>query len=612
LLPGANETRELALSSIDAWHVPYGSLSFNLDALSAFFLTLILLLGVLTAVFGKNSSGTTWFFFISLMFGMTLVVLAANALLFLFGWEIMSLASYFLVTTRHQEPGVRAAGWTYLVATHLGTIFLFVMFFLCEQKTGSFDFHAFSSLSAQSPEVLAAIFACAVIGFGTKAGFAPFHVWLPDTYPETPSHVAALMSAVMAKIAIYGLLRMLTFLGEPEAWWGITLIAIGIMSGLSGIIMALSQKDLKRLIAYSSIENIGIITIGIGLGLLGMAYQATGFAVLGFAGALLHILNHALFKGLLFLAAGSVLQATKTRLIDDLGGLLRRMPITGGLFLFGSIAITALPPLNGFISEFLIYLSALGGGLTLRFPANLPFLAAVLGLALIGGLALAAFAKAFGLVFLGRARSEHSTRASESGIWMLLPMVVLALCCVAIAFGSGFFLEEFAPIVGVLLPHHSAATEMTLQAVAGQAFAIAMLSGIFLAVLGILALFRYLLLRGRVVQTGVTWGCGYTKGTPKMQYTSTSFSEPLSLLFSPLAAMKTEVTAPSGFFPSAASLQRHVTDTFRESIYLPIFLRISALFSHFRLIQHGRLRLYVLNVVVTLLVLLTWKIGFSS
>ena len=262
---------------------------------------------------------------------MTLVLLARNAVLFLSAWELMAVSSFFLVTFEHERESVRSAGWIYLVATHLGTGFLLVLFILMGRETGSMDFTVWAAQGIHAPELAGMLFLLAVVGFGTKAGFMPFHVWLPEAHPAAPSHVSALMSGAMIKIGIYGLMRSLTFLGAPSIWWGWLLLFVGLASGVLGIIFALAQHDLKRLLAYSSVENIGLITAGLGLGLLGVSYNQPLISILGFGGALLHVLNHSLFKGLLFLAAGSVVHATGTRDTNRLGGLLKKMPWTGAV-----------------------------------------------------------------------------------------------------------------------------------------------------------------------------------------------------------------------------------------------------------------------------------------
>ncbi len=357
----------------------------------------------------------------------------------------MSLASFFLVMFDHEKDEVMRAGWTYLAATHLGTAFLLVMF-LVLGAGGSLDFSALTASGLPA----ALVFAAALIGFGTKAGFVPLHVWLPEAHPAAPSHVSALMSGVMIKTGIYGLLRVMTFLGAPAAWWGWSLVVIGAVSGVAGVLFALAQHDLKRLLAYHSVENIGIIALGLGIGILGTVSANPVVAAMGFCGALLHVVNHGIFKSLLFLGAGSVLHATGTRAIDRLGGLIKSMPVTGAAFLVGAAAICALPPLNGFVSEFLVYSAAFNsvaagtqvwGGMVV-----------IGGLALIGGLAAACFTKAFGVVFLGEPRSRDAVGVHEAPLSMCWPMATLAALCLAIGLTAPWMVELVMPAVAQLTP----------------------------------------------------------------------------------------------------------------------------------------------------------------
>ncbi|MCX5681886.1 MAG: proton-conducting transporter membrane subunit, partial [Candidatus Omnitrophica bacterium] len=403
--------------------IPYASFSLEIDLLSAFFLLPIFFLSALAAIYGagylkswygKKSIGTSWFFYNLLVASMAMVVIARNSMVFLFFWEMMTVASYFLVTFENEKSSVRKAGLMYLVASQLGTAFLLVLFILLGREAGSLDFNRFQISAGILPSV---IFFLAIVGFGTKAGFMPFHIWLPEAHPAAPSHVSALMSGVMIKTGIYGLIRVLMFLGPPPAWWGGFLIVIGIICGILGVLFALAQHDLKRLLAYHSIENIGIITLGLGLGLLGMSIHSPVLMILGWAGGLLHVLNHALFKGLLFLGAGAVVHAAGTREIDCLGGLLKRMPSTGICFLIGSAAICGLPLLNGFVSEFLIYLGSFYG-IGISASVFLAVLGIIAALAVIGGLAVACFSKAFGIIFLGEPRTSHGQDAHEFG-WLM-------------------------------------------------------------------------------------------------------------------------------------------------------------------------------------------------
>ena len=599
------------------WSVPYGSFLVEVDALSAFFVVLILAISALAAIYGgeylwawreKKSLGAPWFFFNVLVASMVMVVLARNGVLFLVAWEVMALSSFFLVTFEDERESVRNAGWTYLVATHLGTAFLLVMFILMGREVGSLDFDQFEKLSGIPPASASLLFLLAVIGFGTKAGFMPLHVWLPEAHPAAPSHVSALMSGVMIKTGIYGLVRMLMLLGPPPLWWGWLLVGIGLSSGILGVLFALAQHDLKRLLAYHSVENIGIIALGLGVGLLGVSGHWPLLVVLGFGGGLLHVANHALFKSLLFLGAGAVLHGAGTREIDHLGGLSKRMPWTAFTFLVGAVAISGLPPLNGFVSEFLIYLGAFGGGISLKAGDAVPLFGLIAGLALIGGLAAACFTKAFGIVFLGQPRSGHGQHAHEVGWLMRIPMLLLAASCVLIGLFAPVALSILQPVVQQVSELPANVVHENLASAAGPLRLVSTIGAVFLALVIILALLRRALLANRRVEESVTWGCGYDLPTPRMQYTASSFAQPLTDLFKPLLGTRKNVSTPSGYFPSDGTLKTETPDLFSEKIYGPVFTCIGAGLSRLRWLQQGNVQLYVLYIALTLLALLVWKL----
>jgi formate hydrogenlyase subunit 3/multisubunit Na+/H+ antiporter MnhD subunit len=537
---------------------------------------------------------------------MVLVVIARNGVLFLIAWEVMSLASFFLVTFEDEKESVCAAGWNYLVATHLGTAFLLMLFVLLGEKAGSLDFDAIGHAGSTNAGLL---FVLAVIGFGTKAGFMPLHVWLPEAHPAAPSHVSAVMSAVMIKTGIYGVLRTLTLLGPPQAWWGWLLVTVGSLSAVFGILYALAQQDLKRLLAYSSVENVGIITVGLGIGIVGMSLGAPRLAALGFAGALLHVLNHAMFKSLLFLGAGAILHATGTRELDRLGGLLKRMSQTGALFVLGATAIAGLPPLNGFISEFLIYLGAFEGAQELRGTGAVAVLVVAPVLALVGGLTVACFAKAAGAAFLGTARSEGAEHAHEVELPMRVPLYVLATGCMLVGLASPLVIVAVEGVVarvtglsGVLLQMHLEFASNTLFNLVGVAL-------VLVGLVAGLALLRRALLAGRQVESALTWDCGYARPTARMQYSASSFAEPLTSLFGRFLLTKRTLTRPAGYFPRDASLSTRTPDIFQEDIYHLVYTGVDWGMSKLRWFQHGRLQLYVLYIALTLLALLVWKLG---
>ncbi len=597
------------------WNMPMGSFRLAADGLSALFLLPISVLSGLAAIYGgaylrgfrgKASPGTSWFFFNLLAASMVLLVSARNGVLFLLAWEVMSLASFFLVTMENDRPEVRQAGWTYLVATHIGTAFLLAMFLLLGGPGSSMDFDRFAAGGQAG-----AIFLLAIIGFGTKAGFVPLHTWLPEAHPAAPSHVSAVMSGVMIKTGIYGLLRTLTFLGPPAEWWGWALVGIGVVSGVLGVLLALAQHDLKRLLAYHSVENIGIIAIGLGLGVVGLARGEASLAVAGLAGGLLHVVNHAMFKGLLFLGAGAVVHASGTRQIDQLGGLSKAMPWTAGTFLMGSAAISALPPLNGFVSEFLIYLGSFGAVASPAGGAAVPALVAIGGLALIGGLAAACFAKAFGVVFLGEPRSRSAANAHEAPVAMLIPMIVLAVGCAAVGLLCPLAVRLLGPAIASAggLPPETVGQH--LDDLGGPLSLVATGGAILLAAVGGLALLRkWRLAGGQVGQTG-TWDCGYAAPTARMQYTASSFAQPLTDLFRLFLPTRRHGGGVEGLFPPASQFSTHTPDIFQEGVFRPVFRGAGRLIERIKWLQHGRLQLYVLYIVATLLVLLVWKLGPS-
>jgi hydrogenase-4 component B len=604
-----------------SWSLPFGSFSAGLDALSAFFLFPILGLGALSAIYGltylwpyreRKSLGFSWFLFNILVASMVMVVLARNVLLFLVAWEVMSLSSFFLVAFENEKTDVREASWIYLIATHLGTAFLLVLFLLLGRESHGLDFNQLGGLT---PELAGLCFVFAVIGFGTKAGIMPFHVWLPEAHPAAPSHVSALMSGVMIKTGIYGILRTLTFLGPPPAWWGWALICVGLISGVAGVLFALAQHDLKRLLAYHSVENIGIIVMGMGIGLLGISTGSPALAVLGFAGGILHVANHALFKGLLFLGAGSVIHGAHTREIDHLGGLLKRMPWTALTFLIGAVAISGLPPLNGFVSEFLIYVGAFNGALSAKGGSAAPLLAVIAGLALIGGLATACFTKAFGIVFLGAPRSEYPARAHESGMGMILPMAAMAAAC----FGTGllgFMIVRIMPavLVDVIKPFGLAGPDpATIRAelfvASGYLKSFTWGALAILLSAGLIALLRLRLLSGRKLGQSAVWDCGYAAPNARMQYTASSFAQPIVDFFDIFHGGRKRFIPPQGYFPKTASFETETLDTSQEGVYRPIFEAVRRILRKMQVMQHGRIQLYVLYIVLTLVVLFLWKLN---
>lgn len=607
-------------SSLDLyrpWSVPFGSFALGLDGLSAFFLVPALVLTSLGAIYGgeyllsyrhARNLGVPWFLYNWMTAGIVMVFLSRNAILFLIGWEVMTLSAAFLVSFDDEKASVRAAGWIYLVATHIATAFLLVFFVVLGRESSSLDFAAFMN-HPRTSFLSGLLFLLAVVSFGTKAGIMPFHVWLPEAHPAAPSHVSALMSGMIIKTGIYGLMRGLTFLGGFQEWWGWALIGAGLASALMGILFAMAQHDLKRLLAYSSVENIGIIFIGLGIGVLGSSRGSPVLATLGFCGALLHVLNHSMAKGMLFLNAGAVYHATGTRRLDHLGGLLKKMPWEGSLFLLGSVTLCALPPMNGFLSEFLIYLGVFRIQGVLGPEAMLPSLVLLAGLALVGGLAAVAFSKAFGATYLGQEKRALPENFHPPGWAMRVPMLILGAICLALMVGLPWIAGWTAPVVQLVSSLDSQAIHDQISMVQSYLRPLAVFSAFFSGLAGCLVFVRLGILKGRTSGVAGTWDCGYAQPSRKMQYTGSSYSQPLTGFFSILLQGRKSEERPGGFFPRSASQSTYFPDLSLEKIYRPFFAWIEGRLSRWRWIQHGRIQAYVLYISLTLLLLLTWKLG---
>ncbi|HYK82085.1 MAG TPA: proton-conducting transporter membrane subunit [Gemmatimonadales bacterium] len=582
---------------------PAGTWVFGIDVLSALFLVVVCGVGLANVLYGiaylapdraHRSVGRAHFLTGLFWAAMALVVTAQATMPFLVAWEVMALSAYLLVVFEDEQPAARRAGVVYLAATHIGALALVAMFALWGSAAGGLTFAALGRASL--PAGGAAVLSLALVGFGLKAGVVPLHFWLPGAHAAAPSHVSALMSGIMIKTGIYGVLRVISLVGWVPPWWGWTVLTLGAVSGVLGVLWALAQHDLKRLLAYHSIENVGIILLGVGTGALGIAYREPAVAVLGFAGAVLHTVNHALFKSLLFLAAGAVLRAAGSRAIDHLGGLARRMSWTWIGFLVGAVAITGLPPLNGLVSEWLVYQGLLRGGV-----AGRPLHVAVLGvaaLALIGGLALACFVKVGGVVFLGEPRSAAAAQARERTVGYLLPMAALALACAAIGLLPAIALAPVLAVAGSIARASLETLEPVLGPLARAAWGLSLVSGGVVLLLTAGWVGRRVLARHRPPVWSETWGCGYPRPTPRVQYTAASFAAPLLQAFGRVAGVQTERT-PTAF-------RTHPVDLVLEGVVLPAWREVWRAAETIRPVQHGRLHTYLLYIVGVLLVLLLY------
>ena len=606
--------------------LPLLTFAVRLDALSSFFLLMISLVGLAASIYavgyvtewyGRISIGLLGSLYNAFLLSMTLVVLADNGFFFLIAWELMSLFSYFLVVTEHEKSDVRYAGLFYLIMTHIGTAFIILTFLLLFQGSGSFSFDAFRDLGHPLPDNMRTMaFVLALIGFGTKAGIVPLHVWLPYAHPAAPSHISALMSGVMIKTATYALLRVYFdfFGGHFPWWWGFVVLVIGAVSALLGVMYALMEHDLKSLLAYHSVENIGIILLGIGAGMIFHSYDLDELAALGLIAGLYHTINHAVFKALLFFGAGSLLYATHTRNMEEYGGLLRRMPWTGGCFLIGAVSIAALPPTNGFVSEWLVFQSLF---LSYQMPSllmkfMLPLAAAML--ALTGVLALTCFAKAFGISFLALPRSSHARHAEEVPWPMRVGMGVLSAVCIALGLAP-MLVIPFLDHVSTSLIGRSIADKML--ALDGWALAPVNVefSSLSSPVLGFLLVATAALGLALVVCYGgtsprrysKTWACGLNL-TSRMEYSATGFVQPIKRVFStiyqPTVKLETEFLEESRYFAKRRRFEFHIEPLFQAYFYDPLIVFVSGLADRMRIVQAGSLHLYLAYIFVTLVVLL--------
>jgi hydrogenase-4 component B len=602
-----------AAQASTSWATPGASLSVRVDTLSALFLLPILGLPALCSIYGLRyapqatlgaKSIRLQIFFGLVAGAMTLVCIASNAIFFLAAWEVMALSGFFLVLTDDERPESQRAAFVYLASAHAANLGLFALFALLGRMAGSLEFAAMARLDSGAP-MAGWVFALALFGFGLKAGLVPLHFWLPGAHAAAPSHVSAIMSGVLLKTGMYGLMRVTGFFSTPPLTWGGTLLVAGVVSGILGVAFALAQHDLKRLLAYHSVENMGIIAMGTGLALLGRSRGDPALVVLGFSGALLHVVNHATFKGLLFLGAGAVHHATGTRELDRLGGLARAMPITSALFLVGAAAISGLPPLNGFASEWLVALAAFGSLADRSVSASSLAVLAAPALALIGGLAAACFAKVVGTTFLGHPRSEEAKKGHEAALSMLAPMAVLAAACAVIGLVPAAFVPALCRAAADWSGFSLASLSAPAASAAQAAWHVSLIAAILATVTGGLVVWRRRRL-GPVASTVPTWGCGYAAPTSRMQYTGSSFAELLVLRFRWAFFPRTRVVPPTGLFPRHASFDSHVPDTVLDVAILPSLRSATSWADRLRAHFGGRVQSKVLLVLTGVLGLLGW------
>ncbi len=603
--------------------LPWLGAHFRLDALAAFFLLVVNLGGAAASLYGigygrhEAEPQRVLPFFPVFLAGMNLVVLANDAFTFLVSWEFMSLASWALVMAHHREEENVRAGYVYIVMASVGTLALLLAFGLLAGPDGNYAFDVIR-LQSRSPLWAGVLLGLVLLGTGSKAGLVPLHVWLPLAHPAAPSHVSALMSGVMTKVAIYGFVRIVfDLLGPPAWWWGVPVLAAGGVTAAMGVLYALMQHDLKRLLAYHTVENIGIIFIGLGLALAFRAYGMGSAAALSLTASLLHVFNHSLFKSLLFFGAGAVLTATAERDMEHLGGLIHRMPLTALCFLVGCVAISALPPFNGFISEWLTFQAIL---LSPNLPSwCLKLLVPTVGalLALSAALAAACFVKAFGITFLGRPRTGATEAAQETDSWSLTTMSVAAALCLIIGVFPGLFIDALAPVVisvaGDRMPVQIGQPWLSIVPISESRSSYnGLVVFLFIAASASLAAYVIHRLASRAVRRAPAWGCGFPDPGPNTQYTAGSFAQPIRRVFGSYvfrAREHVEMVPPGDLRPARFKAELH--DLAWELIYTPITGAVLLASTRLNQLQFLTIRRYLsfvfLALVFLLLVLALWR-----
>ena len=585
-----------------------GPISFRVDALSAVFILIVNFTMLMASIYGigymrqySNKLALSMHFitYNLLHIAMLQVCMVQEMLPFLIMWELMSVSSFLLVIFEYEKPDVLRSGLNYLVQMHIGVVFLIAAFLILQTQTGADTFDSLRGYFATHNNF--GLFLLFFVGFGIKAGFVPLHSWLPHAHPAAPSHVSGVMSGVMIKMGIYGILRILGYVQDQQAGIGYFILAISLLTGVYGIVNAIMQRDLKRMLAFHSLENIGIIGIGIGLGMIGLGIHDKALAFMGFAGGILHVFNHSLFKSQLFFGAGSVYTATHTRNIEQLGGLIKKMPWTGAFFLIASLSISGLPPFNGFISEFLIYKGMLGALNAQNITTEVYLLVTIIALVLIGGMAVYAFTKAFGLIFTGVERSGKTAQAVEVNGFMLAPQVIITAVIIAIGLFPVPFLHLVSlPIAGFLpdyQPALASSTGMLQQVGRGGA--------VFLVLVGAIFGIRTYVVRKNGEEYGPTWGCGYLAGNSRMQYTDASFVDYFAKLASFMVGFSVTYTpiARPDIFPADRPFETHVHDTI-ERTWLQTPLRwIAWLLDKLTFLQRGQMQAYLLYGIVFIVVM---------
>lgn len=600
------------------------------DLLSAFFLAVIAVVSLPSAVYAsgylkgrysRQKITIGWVLFTLFVLSMSLVVTVRNAFSFIVVWELMSLVSYFLVIFDSEHERSIQAGTIYIVMTHIGTAFIITAILIMFKYAHSFDFAAMKDACLAMPaNIKNLVFILFLIGFGTKAGIVPLHVWLPYAHPQAPSHISSLMSGVMIKTAIYGIIRfVIIILGVENVWWGSAILVVAAISCLVGVIYALMEHDIKKLLAYHSVENIGIILLGVGAAMVFIKLNMPVLAVFAMAAGLYHLINHAIFKALLFLGAGSVYKATGKRDMEKMGGLIKVMPWTAATFLVGSMAISALPPLNGFVSEWLTFQAFFAGVVNAPVAIKI-FMGVAAGvLALTSGLAAACFVKAFGVTFLALPRSKNAREAKESPFSMKIAMAFLAALTVIFGLAAPIILKFLIKVSGGVIAVDTTNIGFTFnnfiiapQEVGNIYFSPALIALTLLTVIGMTVAVIYLVLGKPKVARGTTWDCGYYKLDSRNEYTATAFSKPFRIAFDffLLPYKKTEKIRESFYHIKSFKYELYTTSIFKRYIYLPAIAAIFKISDNLKKMQSGSIHLYIAYIFITMVALIIFMSRF--
>ena len=589
----------------------FGEIPLRIDALSAWFILIINFTSVTGVLYGAGYLKSHdvksplvslhWILYLIFQSSMLLVSMVQNSVAFIVAWEVMSLSSLLLVLFDYTNPKVLKAGINYLVQMHLSVVFITVAFIWVYFKTGTFDFKGISIFFGSNVNIW--LFLIFFAGFGIKAGFLGMHTWLPQAHPAAPSHISGVMSGVIVKMGIYGIFRMITYLKSDYLILGEVILTLSLLTGLFGIMNAAVHRDFKKMLAFCTIENIGIIGVGTGLGMIGIAKGQGLLSFLGFGGALLHVLNHSLFKSLLFFSAGSVYSQTHTRDMDKLGGLIKSMPKTGTLFLIGAIAIGGIPPLNGFISEFLIYCGILSGINSAGIAQITLMIITFAGMSLIGGISILTFTKTFGTIFLGTSRRKLKHEPIEVSSLMLIPQYIIIAVMISVAFFPGFFIN----LIGIILTKDSFSiiglNIIDLQGYLTILKNISLASVILIGVIGLVLITRWILTRESEKKYSPTWGCGYSAPNERMQYTGKSFSKSFGKLLNFILIEKkgyTEIER-NDTFPATRKYRSFYLDVIDSKIIEPFIILMMRFINVFQFIQNGKIQAYVLYGIIFIL-----------